>query len=88
MEGRMFGELARDRAAEPSFYYVMLAATCFRRTARSRHPNAGHALRDIGCKYLAMAGCGFAHERVLEFSLAQIRRKGAKASRRQSWTVD
>ena len=84
----MFGESIRDRAPEPSFYYVMLAAACFQRTARTCHPDAARALHVIGCRYLAKAGCGFTHERVLEFPLAQIRRKGAKVSRRQSWTVD
>lgn len=43
----MFGKSIRSRTPGPSFYYVMLAATCFRRTARNGHPNAGGALRDI-----------------------------------------
>ena len=84
----MFSKSIRGSAPEPSFYYVMLAAACFRQKARSCHSNAGGALREIGFKYLARAGCGFAHERVLEFSLTPIRGKGAKASRRQAWTVD
>ena len=46
------------------------------------------ALRDIGCKYLAKAGCGAAHEQMTEVSLAQIRRTGANAFWRQPWTVD
>ena len=66
----------------------MLAATCFRRTVRNGHPNAGGALRDIGCKYLAKANYGVAREQISEFSLAQIERIGAKASWRQPWTVD
>jgi hypothetical protein len=83
----MFDESTQSRTPEPSFYYLMLAATCFRRTARSRHPNAG-ALRDIGRKYLTKAGCGVADEQIFEFSLAQAPRTGAKASWRQPWTVD
>jgi hypothetical protein len=78
MEERMFGETIHSRASEPSFYYAMLAATCFRRTARSCNPAA---LREIGCKYLARAGGGFAHEEISDLSLAKI-------SRRQPWTVD
>lgn len=84
----MFSKSIRGRAPEPSFYYVVLAAACFRQKARSCHPNAGRALRESGFKYLARAGCGFAHEHVLEFSLAPTRGKGVKDSRRQSWTVD
>jgi hypothetical protein len=88
MEGRMFGKLIRGRTPEPSFYYVMLAASCFRRTDRGRRPKFGEALRNIGHEYLAKAGCGAAHEQISEFSLAQIRRTGTKASWRQLWTVD
>jgi hypothetical protein len=88
MEGRMLGKSIRGRTPEPSFYYVMLAAACFQGTARICHPDARRALRDFGCKYLAKARRGFAHERVPEFSLTRIRAEGAEASRRQSWTVD
>ncbi len=77
-----------QRIPEPSFYYAMLAATCFRRTARSRHRNAGGAFRDIGCIYLAKAGCGYGHEQISESFLTQIRHTGAKVSWRQPWTVD
>jgi hypothetical protein len=81
----MFGETLHSRASEPSFYYAMLAATCFRRTARSCHRGA---LREIGCKYLAKASCGVAYEEISEFSLVQISRNSAKPSWRQPWTVD
>jgi len=37
---------------EPSFFYLMMARSCFRRAAR--HPQAG-ALREIGRNYLAKA---------------------------------
>ena len=83
----MFGKSIRGRTPEPSFYYVMLAASCFRRTARGRRPKFDEALRNIGQEYLAKAGCGAAHEQISEFSLARIRRTGAKTSRRQPWTV-
>ena len=39
--------------AELSFFNVMMAATYFRRAARSRHPNV---VRSIGREYLAKAG--------------------------------
>jgi hypothetical protein len=52
----MFDKSSQSSAAEPSFYHLMLAATYFRRAARSRHPNEGRALRDIGREYLAKAG--------------------------------
>jgi hypothetical protein len=37
---------------EPSFFYLMMARSCFRRAAQ--HPQAG-TLRDIGRNYLAKA---------------------------------
>lgn len=84
----MLGKSIHSRVPEPSFYYAMLAASCFRRTARSCHPNARGVLRGIGCKYLAKAGCGVADEQVFESSLVQTSRTGARASRRQPWAVD
>ena len=81
----MFGETIHSRASEPSFYYAILAATCFRRTARSCNPGV---LREIGCKYLAKAGGGVAPGETSELSLPQIRRTGDKTSWRQPWTVN
>jgi hypothetical protein len=46
----------RISAAQPSVFYLLMAATCFRRAGCSRHPNASGALRDIGRGYLAKAG--------------------------------
>jgi hypothetical protein len=80
----MFGESRQSGIPEPSFYYVMLAATCFRRTAC--HRNANSALRHIGRKYLAKADRGSADQP--EFSLARIRRTGTKISWRKQWMVD
>ena len=51
----MFGKSVPSSAAEPSFFYLLMAATCFQRAGCTRHPNAGGALRDIGCEYLAKA---------------------------------
>ncbi len=44
---------ARSDCAELSFFNVMMAATYFRRAARTRHPDV---VRDIGREYLAKAG--------------------------------
>jgi len=84
----MFGKLIQSKTSEPSFYYVMLAAACFRRTVRRRHSNAGAALHDIGCKYLARAASGVVHERISEFSLAPAGRAGARTCWRQPWPVN
>jgi hypothetical protein len=40
---------------EPSFFYLMLAESCFLRAASTRNPNAGGTLRDIGRSYLVQA---------------------------------
>ena len=51
----MFGKSIRSSTAEPSFFYLMMAGTCFQRAASTRHPNAGGALRHPGRKYLVKA---------------------------------
>ncbi len=43
----------RSACAELSFFNVVMAATHFRRAARSHHPTV---VRDIGREYLAKAG--------------------------------
>jgi hypothetical protein len=55
MEGHMFVNSTWTSTAEPSPFYLMMAATCFRRAACTRQPGAGGALRDIGREYLAKA---------------------------------
>jgi hypothetical protein len=55
MEGNMFGKSIPSSTAAPSFFYLLMAATCFERAGRSRHPYAGGALRNIGYEYLAQA---------------------------------
>jgi hypothetical protein len=42
-------------ATEPSFFYVLMAQSCFRRAVSTRHPKAGGTLRQIGRDYLAKA---------------------------------
>jgi hypothetical protein len=41
--------------AEPSYYYLVMAKSCFRRAVATPHPKAGGTLREIGRDYLAMA---------------------------------
>jgi hypothetical protein len=40
---------------EPSFFYLMMADSCFRRAASTDKPGAIDALRDIGRNYLLKA---------------------------------
>jgi hypothetical protein len=39
--------------AEPSFFYLIMAAACFRHAASISHRNTRGALRDIGRLYLS-----------------------------------
>jgi hypothetical protein len=55
MEGNMFGKSIPTSTMEPSFFYLLMAATCFQRAGCTGHPHAGGALRNIGCKYLTQA---------------------------------
>jgi hypothetical protein len=45
----------QSSAGEPSFFYLMMAESCFRRAARTRHAKGRGALRDLGRSYLARA---------------------------------
>ncbi len=51
----MFGKSIQSNTAEPSFFYLLIAATSFQQADRTRHPHAADALRDIGREYLAKA---------------------------------
>jgi hypothetical protein len=42
-------------AKEPSFFYLMMAESCFQRAASTRNSKACGTLRDIGRDYLAKA---------------------------------
>ena len=44
------------QAAEPSFFYLVMAKSCFRRAVSTPHPKAGGTLRELGRNYLAKAG--------------------------------
>ena len=41
--------------ADSSYFYLLMAGSCFRRAVATPHPNAGGTLRKIGRDYLAMA---------------------------------
>jgi hypothetical protein len=49
----MYRQSIQIPIAEPSFFYLIMAATCFRRAATVvTHPKTRGALRDIGRVYL------------------------------------
>jgi hypothetical protein len=41
--------------ADTSYFYLLMAKSCFRRAVATSHPKAGSTLRQIGRDYLAMA---------------------------------
>ena len=51
----MLRKSIHSSAQEPSFFYLMMAESCFQRAASTRHPKACGTLREIGRKYLAEA---------------------------------
>jgi hypothetical protein len=51
----MFRKPRRISAGEPSFFYLMLAETCFQRAVSTRHSLGSNTLREIGRNYLANA---------------------------------
>jgi hypothetical protein len=51
----MLRKWTQTSAGEPSFFYLMMAKSCFRRAASTRNPKAGSTLRDIGRNYLRKA---------------------------------
>jgi hypothetical protein len=51
----MLRKSIQNSAAEPSFFYLMMAESCFQRAVSTRHPKAGGTLREIGRNYLAKA---------------------------------
>jgi hypothetical protein len=42
-------------SGEPSFFYLLMAESCFRRAAKTRHTKGRGTLRDLGRTYLAKA---------------------------------
>jgi hypothetical protein len=51
----MFHKSHRRRTGQSSFYYLMLAESCFQRAVGTRHANGSSTLREIGRNYLANA---------------------------------
>ena len=51
----MLRKSIQSSANEPSFFYLMMAESCFQRAASTRHLQARGALREIGRRYLAEA---------------------------------
>jgi hypothetical protein len=51
MEKQMYRQSIQVSTAEPSFFYLIMAASCFRRAAGIGHPNTRRALRDTGREY-------------------------------------
>jgi hypothetical protein len=55
MEAAMLSKSIQSSAGEPSFFYLIMAQSCFRRADITRDPGARGALRDLGRNYLAKA---------------------------------
>jgi hypothetical protein len=52
-------------SAEPSFFYLIMAESCFERAARTRRPDVRGTLRNIGRNYLAKANAPHAEPRAV-----------------------
>jgi hypothetical protein len=48
----MYRQSIQICTAELSFFYLIMAAACFRRAASVSHPKTRGALRDIGREYM------------------------------------
>jgi hypothetical protein len=55
LESPMAHRSIRTSAGEPSFFYLMMARTCFQSAAKAVHPKGGATLRNIGRGYLMKA---------------------------------
>ena len=51
----MFGNSSQGSVAEPSFLYLVMAATYFRQANRTRRPHVRNTLRDLGREYVINA---------------------------------
>ena len=48
----MFANSSQSSGGEPSFLYLMMAATYFRQASRTHRPHVRNALRDLGREYV------------------------------------
>jgi len=55
MESTMSARSIHANTADTSYFYLLMAKSCFRRAVATPHPKAGSTLRQIGRDYLAMA---------------------------------
>jgi hypothetical protein len=55
VEAYMSGNSIQGSVAEPSFLYLVMAATYFRQASRTRQPHMRDALRDLGREYVSNA---------------------------------
>jgi hypothetical protein len=55
VEAHMFGNSIQGSVAEPSFLYLVMAATYFRQASRTRQRHVRDALRDLGREYVSNA---------------------------------
>jgi hypothetical protein len=55
MERAIVRKSISTSSGEPSFFYLMMAAGCFRRAAGTVHTELGGTLRNIGRDYLMKA---------------------------------
>ena len=51
----MFGNSSQSCVAEPSFLYLVMAATYFRQAGRTRRSQVRNTLRDLGREYVINA---------------------------------
>jgi hypothetical protein len=51
----MMRKSAGASGGEPSFFYLMMAESCFQRAIHARHPSADVVLRNMARDYLAKA---------------------------------
>jgi hypothetical protein len=51
----MLRQSIRSTIGEPSFFYLIMAESCFQRAVGTRRPDVRGALREIGRHYLAKA---------------------------------
>jgi hypothetical protein len=55
VEAYMFDNSVQGNVAEPSFLYLVMAATYFRQARRTRQPHVRDALLDFGRDYVSNA---------------------------------